>query len=207
MNIEFIKKYFIPNSILDIGAHSGDFYKECLKQFPHAYYFLVEGNTECEPILKELNVPYFIGLLGDKEGYVNFYKSKLFNGCTSSTTGNSIYREKTSYYNEENILILAESIFKLDDITDRTFDLIKLDVQGAELDILSGGQRTAKMAKGILMEVSVIQYNENAPLEDQVMKFMDEFGFVPMEIVDTHRNPETNEHIQNDVFFLRKDLI
>jgi FkbM family methyltransferase len=207
MNVSFIKKYFTPGSILDIGAHSGEFYKECLKHFPFAGYFLVEGNTECEPVLKELNVPYFIGLLGDREGYTNFYKSKLFTGCTSSTTGNSIYREKTSYYNKENTLVSVEPIFKLDDITDRIFDLIKLDVQGAELDILRGGQRTAKLSKGIILEVSLTEYNENAPLEEQIMKFMTELGFVAMEMVDTHRNPETQEHIQNDVFFLREDLV
>jgi FkbM family methyltransferase len=206
MNVDFLKKYFIPSSILDIGAHSGEFYKECVKIFPHAYYLLVEGNADCLPVLKELNVPYFIGLLGNSAGYSNFYRTKLSTGCIPTNTGLSMYREKTSYYNEENVIVTQEPVFLLDSIVNRTFDLIKLDVQGAELDILRGGKNIVQHAKGIMMEVSVVEYNENAPLEEEVLKFMDTIGFTPVETVDVHMHPETHEYIQKDVFFLRKDF-
>lgn len=206
MNVEFVKQYFHPTSILDIGAHAGNFYRECVGVFPEAYYFLIEANAECTTNLNQLNVPYFIGFLSDTVGFVDFYRTKTSNGCNSASTGNSMYREKTNYYNDENVWITKEPTFLLDAVVDRPFDLIKLDVQGAELHVLRGGLKTVSQAKGIIMEVSVVEYNEHVPLEPEVMTFMDELGFVPKQIVGTHTHPETHEHIQNDVFFVRKDI-
>lgn len=206
MTVDFVTNYFYPTSILDIGAHSGDFYRECTQTFPDAYYFLIEANVECTTNLDQLNVPYFIGLLSDTTGFVDFYRTKTSNGCNSASTGNSIYREKTNYYNDENVWITKEPTFLLDEVVDRPFDLIKLDVQGAELNVLRGGLNTVQHAKGIIMEVSVIEYNQHAPLESEVMAFMNDLGFVPKQIVGTHTHPETHEHIQTDVFFVRKDV-
>lgn len=204
MNLEFLKKYFHPKSILDIGAHSGEFYKSCYKIFPDAYYFLIEANVECENCLKQLNVPYFIGVLSNVEKKVNFYKTKLSSGCDPMSTGNSVYREQTSYYNDENIIISEERTFLLDSITQSNFDLIKIDVQGSELDIIEGGINTIKNSKGIIMEVSIVEYNKNAPLEKNIISYMDKLGFAPIEIIGSHTNPETHEHIQNDIFFINK---
>lgn len=206
MNVECVKKYFEPNSILDIGAHCGDFYRECVKTFPNAYYFLVEANTECKEALQQLNIPYFIGVLSDSVGYTNFYRTKLAGGCTPMSTGNSIYKEKTSYYNDENVLITIEPTFLLDSVVNCAFDLIKIDVQGAELNVLRGGVETVKTAKAIIMEVAVSEYNEFAPLETDILNFMKDLGFTPKEIIGIHMNPETHEYIQKDVLFLRNNL-
>lgn len=67
MNLEIIKKYFEPTSILDIGANVGQFYNECRQIFPDAYYYLIEGNPNCAEYLKRLNVDYVIKALSDSE--------------------------------------------------------------------------------------------------------------------------------------------
>lgn len=207
MNLEFIKKYFFPNSILDIGAHSGEFYRNSYKIFPNADYYLIEANKDCESNLKELNVPYFIGILSDTEKKINFYKTKLSSGCDCMSTGNSVYREQTSYYNNDNVVITEENTYLLDSIVTKDFDLIKLDVQGSELDIIKGGINTIIKSKGIIMEVSIIEYNKNAPLENIIVSYMDKLGFSPVEVIGSHSNPETHEHIQNDIFFINKNKI
>jgi hypothetical protein len=47
-----------------------------------------------------------------------------------------------------------------------------MDVQGAELDIIRGGIKLCKKAKGILLEVALKEYNQNSPLYDEVVDYM-----------------------------------
>ena len=63
MGLEKIKNYFEPKSILDIGANVGQFYNESKLVFSNSYYYLIEGNENCEVVLKTLGVDYSISLL------------------------------------------------------------------------------------------------------------------------------------------------
>jgi hypothetical protein len=67
------------------------------------------------------------------------------------------------------------------------FDLVKIDTQGAELDILNGGSKTIKHSKYLLLEVSTMQYNIGAPLMDQVVSKLKEYEFVIEDILDYHK--------------------
>jgi hypothetical protein len=57
-------------------------------------------------------------------------------------------------------------------------DMIKMDVQGAELDILRGAGQTLKTVKNIIAEVQSVEYNQGAPLEKQVIEYIESQGFV-----------------------------
>ena len=167
MGLEKIKNYFEPKSILDIGANVGQFYNEIKGIFPDSYYYLIEGNDSCEVVLETLNVDYSICLLSDCEKEVDFYVRKHEPRCT----GNSIYRENTSFYDDDQIIILKKQTKTLSSIlNNQTFDLIKIDVQGSEIDIINGGLDIIKEAKGILMEVSLMEYNQNSPTKEFVYK-------------------------------------
>ena len=58
MDLNVITKYFIPKSILDIGANIGQFYNECKLIFPDAYYYLIEGNIKCGEVLQNYGVEH-----------------------------------------------------------------------------------------------------------------------------------------------------
>ena len=201
MSINKIKNYFEPNSILDIGANVGQFYNEIKTIFPNAYCYLIEGSENCKPALETLNVDFSISLLSDIEKEVNFYVRKSEPRCT----GNSIYRENTSFYDDDQIVIekkKTQTLSKL--LKNKIFDLIKIDVQGSEIDIINGGLEIIKESKGILLEVSLIEYNQNAPTKDFVYKYMDNLGFKPVEIIGDINHPLTYELIQQDILFLNK---
>jgi FkbM family methyltransferase len=201
MNLSLLKKYFTPNSILDIGANIGQFYNECKEIFPNSYYYLIEGNDYCEENLTGLGVDFSISLLSDSEKDVDFYLRKNEIKCT----GNSIYREKTPFFTDEEITIIRKKTNTLNNlIPDKTFDLIKIDVQGSEIDIINGGMDIINKTKGIILEVSLVEYNENSPMKNQVIEFMDKIGFYPAEILGTIGHPITHELIQEDLLFLRK---
>ena len=83
------------------------------------------------------------------------------------------------------------------------FDLIKIDTQGSELDILEGAQNTIKNTKGIILEVSLINYNENAPLIKDVLKYMGKIGYDEKETLNEHYF-SNGELIQKDIFFYKQ---
>ena len=201
MSLESIKKYFEPKSILDIGANVGQFYNEIKNIFPNSYYYLIEGSESCEVVLETFNVDYSICLLSDTEKEVDFYIRKNEPRCT----GNSIYRENTSFYDDDQIIVEKKQTKTLSNLlNNQTFDLIKIDVQGSEIDIINGGLDIIKEAKGILMEVSLMEYNQNSPTKEFVYKYMDNLGFKPVELIGNINHPLTYELIQQDILFLNK---
>ena len=201
MGLEKIKNYFDPKSILDIGANVGQFYNEIKGIFPNSYYYLIEGNDSCEVVLETLNVDYSICLLSDCEKEVDFYVRKHEPRCT----GNSIYRENTSFYDDDQIIILKKQTKTLSSIlNNQTFDLIKIDVQGSEIDIINGGLDIIKNAKGVLMEISLVEYNQNAPVKEFVYEYMLNLGFTPIDNIGNVNHPITHELIQQDILFLNQ---
>jgi FkbM family methyltransferase len=180
---DILKKYDF-NSVIDIGAHHGIFYKELSKVKQINKWLLIEANKNCSLHLENLNVPYRIAMLSDSIKTLPYYQHKYDSTCT----GNSYYRELSHHYTDDNILIDNIQTSTLDLITDNEqFDLIKIDTQGAELDILRGGLVTLSKAKYVLLETSLLPYNLNAPLQPVVIDFMTENGFSEYEVIDCLR--------------------
>lgn len=203
MNLEKILKYISPKKILDIGAHTGEFYNEMNRIYPFfEKYFAIEGNEYCEPYLKGKNIEYYIGLVGEKTGQVDFYRRKNNLICT----GSSIYREISEHYIDEEIIVDKKDITNIDSIfnEDDFFDFVKIDTQGSEIDILKGGQRIFQKSTAILLEVSITQYNQGAPLYPEVLSFMSEFGFTNVETIGENRYPDGTV-FQVDILFLKSN--
>jgi FkbM family methyltransferase len=79
---------------------------------------------------------------------------------------------------------------KLDDIRDvRPFDLLKIDVQGAEMDVFKGAIRHLENAVAVQTEVSFIALYEKQPTWGEVDVFLRTLGFVPHAFVDIKRWP------------------
>lgn len=53
----------------------------------------------------------------------------------------------------------------------------KIDVQGAELDIIKGGLSTIKNAKHMIVEMQHTDYNAGAPKVDVTLPFIESLGF------------------------------
>lgn len=194
-----ISKYFNPDSILDIGANTGQFYQKISTFYPNSKYLLIEGNPLCEDDIKKLEVDYQITLLSDSEKEVDFW----IDTNNQKSTGNSIYKENTTFFNNSTTTKLISKT--LDSITNETWDLIKIDTQGSELDIIKGGLSTIKKSKGIILEVSFEEYNLGSPLQNEVYKLMSELGFEACEVIEKIYHPENGKHIQSDILFINRN--
>lgn len=193
-------KNIIPRTVLDIGAYEGYWSKGIKEIFPDCKPFMIEGNTDKKEILEKTNFPFEIALVSDKEKNVTFYKTKKF-----FSTGNSIYKENTTdflefYTVEKRTKTLSKIVEerKLENI-----DLIKIDVQGAEKDVILGALPIIRSCKGVILELSIINYNEGAPSYLEILNFMKQIGFKLYDILDVQYMPNL-ELIQFDGFFVPK---
>lgn len=203
MNLSLVNNYFIPTTILDIGANIGQFRKTAQHSWPDSYIFSIEASEACESHLKKITNDYLICLLTKDSSKYDFFSRKTDPTCT----GNSIYRELTRFYSDDQLEIIKKEGTTLDSLftDDSNFDLIKIDTQGSELDIIEGGKEICKKAKAILLEVSYTEYNLNAPLVEEVIQYMKNFNFTPTQVLDEQRNHGSH---QEDILFLnnRYDL-
>lgn len=91
---------------------------------------------------------------------------------------------------------------RLDDVVDAPVDALKLDVQGFELHVLKGASRVLGQAKALVVELAFVQMYEGAPLAQEVIDFLDAFGFRPHGYFDERRDDD-NRLLSADALFVR----
>lgn len=181
-------------SVLDVGAYRGDFARLIKELFPNAKIKCVEGDERQAPFLLDFDVDFY--LLSKKTKQLDFYTLPE-NACT---TGSSIYRENTVYYQDP--LVVKKWAYALDDLNFPCFDFIKLDVQGSELDILKGGKKylAKTQPRYLLIETSIQEYNQGAPLAAEVISYLNKIGYRLQDIFDVLYD-QNNQLLQVDFLF------
>jgi FkbM family methyltransferase len=198
---------FRPKGILDIGAFEGAFALTAQYFFPQAPILMFEAQPGMEVHLKAIarqvpHMEYRIQLLGaERRQDVPFHH---VNAAVHSS-GSSLYDEQTSYPRQT----IRLSMRTLDDVMaefqGREFDMLKIDVQGADLDVLRGGLRTLAGIEVLVIELSVLEYNKGAPLMAEVMAWLSGQGFAPFDLFPVSRVPPVGALLQIDAIFLRRE--
>lgn len=83
-------------------------------------------------------------------------------------------------------------------------DLIKADLQGAELDFLRGASECLRHAQAVVLEVLFIPFYEAAPLAADVFTFMRDRGFRCYDFLALWHRPLDGALAFADVLFLRE---
>jgi FkbM family methyltransferase len=193
------KEEFVPKKVLDIGAEKGSWTLSALQVFDSSHYTLVEPieYTELNKFKTYHTDKFEVihTILNDYDGQVDWYEMR--------NTGDSINKERTYHFND--CLPVKKECKQLDSLYEHeTFDLIKIDVQGAELNVLEGGKKMIQNTSFIILEMPFMgQYNTNTPNFLTHIQKMDQLGFVPYDIVDQHRCDDTLL-FQLDMCFINK---
>ena len=147
--VEVIKKTLTEKSNwIDIGAHKGHILRELLSVAPNGNSFAFEP------------IPYLYKRLQSKYGK----KVKVFDTALSDQKGEKTFtlfvdRPAFSGFNKrsaENNYVtqsLVVQVDRLDNIIDQSIniDIIKIDVEGAEMEVLKGAERILKSSKPIIL--------------------------------------------------------
>ena len=86
-------------------------------------------------------------------------------------------------------------------------DLVKLDVQGFELEALRGGQRLFGPVEAFVLEASLFRFMPGIPLFHEVVAFMAERDYLAYDFGGWLRRPHDGALGQTDVCFARKNGI
>lgn len=170
-----------PNVIYDIGACVLHWTNEAKNVWKDANFVVFEAMEETEFLYKEQGLLHHNGVLGSSDGeIVSFFKNVTHPG------GNSYYRENIEV-NEQALEYFPDSskedrcIMSLDTIVSEMGfpypDLIKMDVQGAELDILKGATNVISRCSNLILELQSVEYNKGAPLKEEVIEYLNTIGF------------------------------
>jgi FkbM family methyltransferase len=206
MNLSLAIAHINPSTVLDIGANIGGWYLEAKQCWPNATFFLVEANDECRTALEQLGAPFEIAVLSNTEKEVDFFTMK---DC-GTATGCSYYRENTPFFEGDKAVPHRVKTTTLDRLVDSKGIiksgklLIKLDCQGAELDILKGGPLTVNSADAIIIEIAHTNYNEGAPLAHEVLAYLTGLGFTERAKLEDVCHPLNREQIIQTTILLTR---
>jgi FkbM family methyltransferase len=181
-HINYLKTIdYSPNIIYDIGSAVLHWTKEAKKIWPNSKYIAFEAVTQVEDWYKEYGIDYSIGIFSDEIG-----KEVIFNCHPIYLGGNSYYKENELYspaakniytkdFEEKRLTTTIDYIIELNNFP--LPDLVKIDVQGAELDILKGMEKTLKNVKHIIIELQHVEYNIGAKQINESIPFIENLGF------------------------------
>jgi len=163
-----------PKVIYDIGSCVLHWTKEAKKLWPNATYILFDAFSQVEFLYKEYGYDYYISVLSDEDDkIIKFYQNDYSPG------GNSYYREigceNGKYFPEDKYI---EKVTKTINtiVKERGFplpDFVKIDVQGAEVDIIKGGIDTFKNASRMIVELQHTEYNAGALKSDESLPLIE----------------------------------
>lgn len=196
---------FAPAVIYDIGAYRGGWTRLAAEVFPRAQFVLFEANRDHAGGLAATGRRHVIAALGATDGGTRAFHVPR----QGDVTGASLYIENTAHYAERNLQVRGVEIVRLDTAVAREKlpppELIKIDVQGAELEVLAGASATLRAVAALIVEVSFVDYNKGGPLVAEVIAALDRLGFKCADLCEVHRNTR-NFVLQLDLVFVRPPL-
>jgi FkbM family methyltransferase len=198
---------FSPQLIFDCGAFLGEWTLGTASIFPNAQFLLVEPNKllinatkaniskiKPEPILLEVAV-------GEeaKSGYLNVWAKE-----PTSMVGSSIL----SHVQGEANVKIETPITTLDAICEKfghVPDLVKLDLQGAELAALRGARLVLGTAELFIVEFGCLEAYIGRTTPRDLIDIMYDSNYCLYDVVDLIHRPYDGALTGGDFFFIKND--
>ena len=188
-----------PATVIDVGVGPGT--PELYEAFPDARLVLVEPLEEwrahLEQVQRERRAELVFAAAGPHPGQTELALHRV--PACSSMIGTRL-GEATELPRR------TVEMVRLDDLVEdrglRGPYVVKADVEGAELEVLSGGLEVLAETELVLLEVSLFELVSGAPQFHDVVAWMHEHGFVVADIYNGHNRLLDGALAQFDVAFL-----
>lgn len=176
--------------IFDLGANNGDISKIYLEYFSSARIFAFEPFPDSAKNYKsnfkdDARVKCFELAISDVKEEKNFFVNK-------NVDTNSLLKPQKSGLSSdaqvENISVIKVQSITLDEFCKQNnidhIDILKMDIQGGELNALKGAVKLLKENKigMIYMETYFVEQYEGHPLFHDLSKFLSQFNFYLQDI-------------------------
>ena len=200
--------------IFDIGANVGQ-YAMLLRKLGYKNQIV-----SFEPMKKEFNILKNKSIndsfweikncaIGDTdtEDLINISGNSVSSSLHKMKQNHIKVQKKSEYIGQEKINVKKIDSF-IDDYS-KIYDNIfmKVDTQGNEYNVIKGSRDLINKITGIQMEMSIIPLYENEKNHIELIKFLDEKGFVLFSIEPGFSNSISGQLLQYDGIFIKRDLL
>lgn len=184
--LEEVKKQIDLSGVIHIGAHKGE---EVPFYLHHGIQniVLIEANPRlyrnlCENFQQD-NIKVFNCAISDKNEQLTFHVHTSRSGSVEAA---SILRMKEfskivkTMHTPESYEVDGKTLDALiieQHIDIKKYNILALDVQGAELHALRGAINNISAFDAIICEVNLLELYEGAALEKDIVAFLENFGF------------------------------
>jgi FkbM family methyltransferase len=197
--MQHIKKSgFKPKTILDIGVAYGT--HGLYGVFDDVRYLMIEPLEEYKCVLdkiaSEYPADYIIAAAGPKEDFITM-------NVHPDMSGSSILKESEGAHVDgvERTVKVVTIDKEINRIGLEAPFIIKVDVQGFELEVLKGAEETLRNTEIVILEVSLFQFYKNSPTFFDIITFMNERNFSVYDIFGATYRPLDDALGQVDLVF------
>ncbi len=176
-------KFFLDNDIdiaIDVGGNIGKYSNLILSNFNVKKLYVFEPSKKSyEKLIKNIsqheNVEFF------NKGLSNKNTSQPLYGDSLGSSKSSVYNRRLDHFNlkfnyQEDIEMIKFDDFYKEKLRNQEIDIMKLDVEGHELDVLEGSRKTINSIKLIQFEFGGCNIDSKTFFQDFYYFFKD-FGF------------------------------
>ena len=201
------------NTVIDVGANNGQFAKLARAVFPEALIYSFEPLPDCYAVLRNALpgdrqfFPIECGI-GSKEQTLDFYRS--FHSPSSSFLKMEESHKEAFPYTSEGQAAKPEKVkvMTLDGaLRERPIEpniLIKIDVQGYEMEVIEGAISHIKKANVVILEMSFVELYADQPLFHDVYQRMYKLGYRFTGSLAQMEHPHTGQVVQTDAIFVNQ---
>ena len=195
---------YLPDLIIDVGTAGGT--PPLQNVFSDSIFFWIEPLKEFENALKGLrqkfNGRYIITGVGNTEGnfVINVHNDLHGSTMFNETDGNASDGEPREIPVTTLNKLCAEYNWK-------QFNkiLLKVDVQGFEVEVLKGAHDVLANVDVIILEVSLFRFLKKSPDFFDVITYMKGLGYVVYDIVAGINRPLDSALGQKDLVFVKEN--
>jgi len=205
---ELIKGIKTPETIIDIGSNKGQFILLIEKIYPNKNIYSFEPIKEMIDKQKKFfsyknNIIFHNIALGSSTTLKEF----LITTRMDSSSFLKIVSDKNKSKNYDIVENRNIQINTLDNllINEKISHpvLIKIDVQGYELEVLRGANNLLKKTDYLLLEVSKNEMYQNQPIEKVIVEYLKNLNFDILKSNNWSKIQNTNFY-QRDIIFYKK---
>ena len=196
------QKYdFNPTTVVDVGVATDT--PDLYIHFPKSRYLFVEPLAEFEPSLQRLcqeyDGTYMLAAAGATDGELTIQVSPDLGGTSKFELVNAeIFDMKSRTVPQFRL----ETMWNALDLSGPA--LLKVDVQGAEIDVLKGAEQIIDNFELIVLEVGMIETYVGQPVFHEYVAYMAERDYVVYDIIHAGYG-DTGLLCQIDLVFVKRN--